>query len=252
MDAMSVMFPEGERFFIACVRDFRAQATDPQLKEDIAGFIRQESQHSIAHTAYNKRLAAQGIDIERLNFIQRRNFNWVRQYIPMKQTIAQTAGAEHLTSILAHAFFSKGTAMRFQDERMQALYAWHCMEEIEHKSVAFDVMQQLGKVGYLRRCMALIGVTQGLNTHVLFMTWYMLRCDGNSLLQTMAKMAAGIWWMYKPGGLYATCWGHYFSYFKPGFHPRMLGETQCYTRWREVYDRTGDVIAAGNAASAVA
>ena len=31
------------------------------------------------------------------------------------------------------------------DHRMRAMYAWHAMEEMEHKAVAFDVLQQIGR-----------------------------------------------------------------------------------------------------------
>ncbi|MGV2481099.1 UNVERIFIED_CONTAM: metal-dependent hydrolase, partial [Salmonella enterica subsp. enterica serovar Weltevreden] len=34
-DAMSVLFPEGEKFFIACVRDYRDQIQDPELRAQV-------------------------------------------------------------------------------------------------------------------------------------------------------------------------------------------------------------------------
>ena len=48
-DAMSVLFPDGERFFIDSVRHFRDQIEDPVLKEQIRGFIGQEGHHSREH-----------------------------------------------------------------------------------------------------------------------------------------------------------------------------------------------------------
>mgnify|MGYP003452248881 FL=1 len=48
-DSMSVLFPDGERFFIDSVRQFRDQISDPLLKEQIRGFIGQEGHHSREH-----------------------------------------------------------------------------------------------------------------------------------------------------------------------------------------------------------
>ena len=42
-DALSVIFPPGERFFMTCVRDFRDRVHDPKLLADIQGFNRQEA-----------------------------------------------------------------------------------------------------------------------------------------------------------------------------------------------------------------
>ena len=50
-DAMSTIFPEGERYFISCVRDYRDQVTDPKLLQDIKDFMRQEGQHGLADTS---------------------------------------------------------------------------------------------------------------------------------------------------------------------------------------------------------
>jgi predicted metal-dependent hydrolase len=48
-DALSLTFPDGERYFIECVRLFRDKINDPDLQERVADFIRQEAQHGIAH-----------------------------------------------------------------------------------------------------------------------------------------------------------------------------------------------------------
>ena len=60
-DALSVHFPEGERFFIQSVRHFQDQVTDQRLREDIRHFIRQEGQHGIVHDRFNDVMEAQGI-----------------------------------------------------------------------------------------------------------------------------------------------------------------------------------------------
>jgi uncharacterized protein len=245
-DAMSTLFPEGERFFISCVRDYRDQVTDPTLLQEIKDFIRQEGQHGIVHGQYNDRLQAQGIPVDKLEGGLKFLFDQVaRKYAPKAQTLAETAATEHLTAIMAHSFFVSKDMMDGADPRIRAMFAWHAMEEIEHKSVAFDVMQKVAKVGYLRRVFALLAVTLGFNLYTFFVTLYMLHLDKLSVWERTTTIAKGIWWLYKPGGLYLSAIKDYVQYFKPGFHPWMMGEMNLYQHWRQAFDTTGDPIEAG-------
>jgi predicted metal-dependent hydrolase len=247
-DAMSTIFPEGERYFISCVRDYRDQVTDPQLQRDIKDFIRQEGQHGIVHSQYNERLKAQGINVDMLEGRMRHlMFNVIRKYVPKEATLADTAAAEHMTAIMAHGFFERKEVLDSADRRMRALYAWHAMEEIEHKAVAFDVMQKVAKVGYLRRTIAMVLVTLGFNLHALLITRYMLQVDGFSRWQRIKMFAKGLAWMFGPGGLYMPMFGHYIQYYKPGFHPWQMGQMRSYQLWLDTFNRTGDPIAAGEA-----
>jgi hypothetical protein len=245
-DALSTIFPEGERYFISCVRDYRDQVTDPKLLQEIKDFMRQEGQHGIVHTQYNDRLKAQGIDVDMLERIEHHLlFNVIRKHLPKAATLADTAAAEHLTAIMAHSFFTRKEVLEQADPRMRAMYAWHAMEEIEHKAVAFDVMQKVAKVGYFRRIMAMMLVTLGFNIHSLLVTRYMLKVDGFSFWQRTKLWAKGLWWLYKPGGLYLSIFGHYVQYYKPGFHPWQIGQMHSYELWLETLNRTGDPILAG-------
>ncbi|MGQ0599805.1 metal-dependent hydrolase [Aquabacterium sp.] len=247
-DAMSTIFPEGERYFISCVRDFRDQVTDPKLLQEIKDFMRQEGQHGIVHTTYNQRLKDQGIDVDMLERIEHHIlFDIVRKKVPKKMTLADTAAAEHLTAIMAHSFCEDKTLLANADHRMRAMYAWHAMEEVEHKAVAFDVMQKVAKVNYFQRILAMMIVTLGFNIHALLVTRYMLKVDGFSRWQRTKLWAKGLWWLYRPGGLFMSLFGHYIQYYKPGFHPWQNGQMRSYKLWLDTYNRTGDPIQAGEA-----
>ncbi|MGO4611605.1 metal-dependent hydrolase, partial [Variovorax sp. 2RAF20] len=52
INALSIFFPAGERFFMDSVRHYRDQLTDPELKRAVAGFIGQEAMHTREHILY--------------------------------------------------------------------------------------------------------------------------------------------------------------------------------------------------------
>ncbi len=252
-DAMSITFPEGERYFISCVRDFREAVTDPALQQAIRDFIRQEGQHGIIHRQFNDSLKAQGINVDRLEGYTRSFlFGFMRRFLPRKHNLACTAASEHLTAIMAQVFFVRNGAMAGADPRMQAMYAWHALEEMEHKAVAFDVMQKVARVAYPRRVYALCEATLSFNAQVLLYTLSMLKADGFSRWQRLKRVAAGMWWVYGPGGVFTAHLRSYLRYFRPGFHPWQVAEAPWYGLWLEAFNRTGDPIAAGRAVSQAA
>ena len=83
------------------------------------------------------------------------------------------------------------------------MYAWHAIEEVEHKGVAYDVMIDYAKVGYFKRIGALIHSTFMFPYVILKFTNAMLKADGFGLLQRAKLFAKGIWWLLKPGGFVA-------------------------------------------------
>ena len=130
--------------------------------------------------------------------------------------LALTAASEHMTAIMAHSFFERREILQDTDPRIRAMYAWHAIEEIEHKAVAFDVMQKAAHVGYLTRILAMLHVSWGLPLHTFIIMAHMFKVDGFSFGQRLRLWARGLWWLYKPGGLYLPVVPHYLSYFRPG------------------------------------
>eukprot|EP00452_MALV-II_sp_L67-6_P000066 gene66-268_t len=249
-DAMSLLFPEGERFFIACVRDFRHAITDPQLERQVKDFIYQEGQHGQVHTQFNNRVKEQGVAVDHILKEEHRFlFDVFRKRMSRKYTLAQTAAAEHLTALMAHGFFAKGT-LRDADPRIRAMYAWHAVEEIEHKAVAFDVYKTVARGSYLTRILGMIQVSITFPLHTFLIMRHMFEVDG---LRNRGRLwMKGLWWLYGPKGVFSGLLPHYLAYFKPGFHPWQQGQLKNYERWRETYEASGDAIKAGDVAAGIA
>jgi len=143
---LSGAFPPGEEGFIRSVRRFADRITDPDLKRRVAGFIGQESMHGQEHRHLNEKLVAMGYpiawwDSKRLKDRQIRLENRLSAHVHL----ALTAAAEHYTAVLAERVLSSDELQSIPaDPEVWHLLNWHALEELEHKSVAFDVYRAVG------------------------------------------------------------------------------------------------------------
>ncbi|MCA4815436.1 metal-dependent hydrolase [Acinetobacter towneri] len=246
-DAMSLTFPDGERYFIQSVRLFRDQIQDPDLKQRVADFIRQEAQHGIAHDKMNQVMKDQGMPVDQ--FIQRLNkvFKFELKYRSPQYNIAMTAAAEHLTALMAETFYGEKDTLQDAHPYVRALFAWHAIEEMEHRDVAFDVMQQVGNVPEVTRKMALVLTTGLMFGFTLYRANVMLRCDGFNRTQRLKMNVRGLQWLFGKQGKLRKMQSQYRDWFKPDFHPSQHPIIAQYDVWLETLAQTGDPIQAGEA-----
>ena len=215
-NALQTVFPDGERFFIDSVRHYRDEIKDPELKEQIKGFIGQEAIHSREHIKYNEYLGSLGYDLEVLAGGIRKRLDFLRRRFPAHRLLASTTSLEHLTALLAHGLLSNPRWLEGADERMANLWRWHLREEIEHKAVAFDVYQTVhGSKGLLR--WTLVVATMFLTINTMKGTMHMLKKDG--LLWNGKLWWAGLKWMWGKEGILRPLLPLYFAYLKRDFHP---------------------------------
>lgn len=207
----------------------------------------QEGQHSIQHSQSNNRLAMQGIEVNAIEAYSHKIIERQRLRMPRSFAIALTAAYEHLTTIIANAVTEHGQYFADTDRRIFALYAWHCAEELEHKSVCFDVMQQVAKVAYFERVIALILGTIFFQFQIGRMINRLLKTDGYTFPERFKLWSQGLKWMYVSKGFFTLQLGHYYAYFRPNFHPSLFGKMEGYEHWAEVFRRTNDPLAAGDA-----
>src|SRR5687768_560704 len=60
LNALSLLFPEGEKFFVESVKQHQHLVTDPELSRAIVGFIGQEAMHCQEHRSLNDLLVSHG------------------------------------------------------------------------------------------------------------------------------------------------------------------------------------------------
>lgn len=246
-DVHSLITPSGEGFFIRCLRAYKDQISDEQLKDDVKKFIFQEGQHSIQHGVSNERFKAQGIDVDPIANKLQKETEDARLRLPKKFAMAVTAASEHITTITAYTVLERPELFAGADPNIYSLYAWHCIEEFEHRSVCFDVMQKVASTGYFTRVIALLIATILFQGQVIRFMNMFLRHDGFSFWQRMGIWCRALKWLYGRNGYLRSQLKLYVAYFHPKYHPSNFGEESGYNRWLKEFERSNDPLMASKA-----
>ncbi|MCC6874063.1 MAG: metal-dependent hydrolase [Sandaracinaceae bacterium] len=143
-NGLNLLFPPGERFFIRSVKHYLDRIQDdPELVARVKAFFGQEGRHGHEHERFNAILEAQGYDLEKfLRVYQKLAFAGIERVAPPILRLSATVALEHFTATMART----GLQARFLDGAhpvVAELLRWHAAEEIEHKSVAWDVLQRV-------------------------------------------------------------------------------------------------------------
>ena len=150
LNSFTLIFPEGEKYFIRSIERYSKQITNPKLKSDVREFMRQETQHYIEHEKFLKNLRLQGYQIDPLlKFIKFMTRDVLEPFLGPKMNLSITAGLEHFTALLAEIGL-KEKFLEGAHPEMRRLFEWHAAEEIEHRAVAYDVLQTIDDSYLLR------------------------------------------------------------------------------------------------------
>lgn len=147
-NALSMSFPVGEQFFIDSVRGalplLPQELGHERLRADIEQFIGQEASHRHIHAQYNAHLQAQGL-VNHWQHWAKRRIDWAhRRGLKPLALLAITCAYEHLTATLAALALRHDDQLAGADARLRSLWLWHASEEVEHRSVAFDLYVAAG------------------------------------------------------------------------------------------------------------
>jgi predicted metal-dependent hydrolase len=164
INVLHLLLPEGEEWFVRVFRQAVPLIEDDKLREDVLGFIGQEAMHAKSHQGVLDHFDTHGLDTRdytgQIGYLfkkvlgdkkfggqkhsgqkhsdKRREQEW------LIERVALIAGIEHITAFLgqwildARALDDAGA-----DPTMLDLLRWHGAEEVEHRSVAFDLYQHL-------------------------------------------------------------------------------------------------------------
>lgn len=229
INVFSIYIPRGEKFFIKSVRYFEDKINDQELRELVKIFIKQEANHYKAHEVFNTGLEKQNIRSLREEKAAEKLFTFMEKWLPKKIQLGITVFDEHLTATGAKLLLESEALAQSLDPEMRKLWEWHAVEEIEHKSVAFDVYEAMGAGYFHRMFSALIGaIIQGV---------YIIASE-NRLLKEQGVKRFGPAGQGRAAGKILTSVVNikkvakeFVLYFKPGFHPWDIDDRPFINAW---------------------
>ncbi|MCH7387532.1 metal-dependent hydrolase [Acinetobacter modestus] len=236
----------GEYFFCRMFNKALPLIEDEKLREDTKIFIRQEAIHSQAHKgSIDAYLVRYGVDIEQqykrvVNLFDHvladkpLGFNlpksWQRPWLNAR--VGLVAAAEHFTSAIGQYVLTRSEwEARGSDPVVSDLFTWHSAEEVEHRTVAYDVYQHISG-SYLLR-IAVMAVTAPIFTYLMAAGTVQLAQDDPLIPTQQKSLWRPAFWKawhrsdlngYMPGPVWFFTTS--LRFFKPNYHPLYEASTE--------------------------
>lgn len=180
MNSIHLLLPAGEFWFCRVYNKALPYVTDPQLRADVQGFVRQEAIHARSHeNALNQYLRRHGLEIDSVlrladfvfgrlleekplpafgNHALGRRLRARAEKWQLRQQLAIIAAVEHYTCVLGKwVLQAEALDAPNIDAALRDLFRWHGAEEVEHRSVAHELHAHLGGTTLERQAWALAG-----------------------------------------------------------------------------------------------
>lgn len=227
---MHLVLPEGERAMATALAEALPYIEDKRLREEVVGFVGQESMHASSHEGVRDHLVRNGVPvqpiIDRMQFLidgmlgdhgltGRAKEEW------LKERLAIFAAMEHFTAFIGQWFLDND---RIDDMHpmMLDLIRWHGAEEAEHRNVVFDAFQYLDG-SYARRIRTAVFSSALLGVLFFATAGYLVRKDpapGKARHPILNFLGATRRGKIPSASLLLT---ELPNYLRPGFHPSEMG-----------------------------
>tara|TARA_R110002110_G_scaffold65206_4_gene179999 strand:+ start:82151 stop:83041 length:891 start_codon:yes stop_codon:yes gene_type:complete len=213
---LAAYIPYCEKFFIKNVKALRYKITNPKLLSNISHFVRQESFHSREHLQFYHKIIRPRYPALLKYPIELIIPALIFALSSKKFRLSVTAAGEHFTAVSSNIFLSTPGMMDNIHQDIKAMWQWHCIEEIEHKAVVFDMLKELN-IGYFSRTCGFLVV----NFISLICFWrpliYMLIKDKKLFSARFYKQM--FQFCFTKPGIISKIIPPLFAYLRPSFHP---------------------------------
>ena len=249
VNAVHLILPVGELWMCRSFNEALPYVKDEKLRADVKGFVHQEAHHASAHKVAQDYLRHYNYDIDEFlvsldNIFKQINvapfgltLSSTLAYRWLTMRIGIAAAAEHFTTMLGTwCLENQPWQNKTADKMMSDLMTWHLAEEVEHRSVAFDLYMHLcgeeNKIfAYLQRQMIMLAVAPGF-TFAIYQCFKELarqdtqtkRYQNYGLLRSLAQMAIENARSKQVPSFFSVVFS-LKHWLKPSYHPYYEGDT---------------------------
>ncbi|MEU0502451.1 metal-dependent hydrolase [Nocardia sp. NPDC005998] len=240
VNVMHLVLPEGERAMANCLAEALPLIRDERLREEVAGFIGQESMHASSHEGARRHLQSIGLDVE--SYV--RKIAWLVDRILgdhgltgrakrewLEERLGLFAGMEHYTAVLGEWLLeAEVLEQKGMHPTMLDLVRWHGAEEVEHRSVVYDAYMYVDG-GYARKARTAVLASATLLPLFIISTAYLYRKDpepNKGRLWPLQFVKATVRGVIPSFTVFFT---ELPRYLRPGFHPSQLGPMDTALRY---------------------
>lgn len=240
VNGASLAMPYLEPYLIRTMRKVLPDIVDEKLRNELRWYIGQEAQHYQQHRKFNDVLIDNYYpELKCVEAQMKEEFDGFANGRSQKFNLAYACGFETMALSMGH-WLVKDREYLFagSDTRVASLVLWHFVEEIEHKSVAFDVYQQLHG-GYFYRVFATLFATMHVMKFSRKAYKIMLKKDGLwkkfHARRRLALMICRLFAKLVPRTLIACL---------PGHHPSNMADPKWSLSWIALFERSNAPLAA--------
>jgi len=235
--AFMAALPYLEPYFIQNLREALPLIADKHIAKDVRAFIQQEARHAQQHRDWNQVLARRFPGFDKLERVIRTRLTESRKKHSLPFRLAYTSGYEALTyQIACFILEERQFLLQGAEPRMVAMLAWHAAEEVEHKSVAFDVFQAVHG-GYLMRVVGLGAAFMSSLRDIHAIMYFLMRADG--LLQDAESRGRLRALRIR---LLTKLVPEFRHYLRPSYHPSQHEDPHIVTAWLAEHQEGHDLL----------
>ncbi len=229
-NSVSMMMPHVEPFVVRSVRGV-LDRLEPDLARDAQAYAGQESTHHAQHRRFNDHVIERYRAMRRVDAALARTYRFIERRSSERFRLAFAAGAETIAYAIARWVAANRRSVLDGARGPAAdLFVWHLAEEVEHKTVAFDVFAARGG----NRRMLLAGMLAALAPLALFtiIGTLTMMVSSRRILHPVAWFRLSWWCLTLVFELLPTMAGALLR----GHHPTDLADPEFYRVWLADFD----------------